>query len=79
MGAAGILGIDLAHQIQLVAAQIADGISDDVFRFAICVHFRGIDQIHADPGPVLQTAYLSMEFGVILTHLPGALTQLGHE
>ena len=52
-----------------------DRVGHNFFRFAVAVHFRGIDQRHAEIDTQTQSRDLICVCVFVFTHAPGALTQ----
>ena len=56
-------------------ALTGDRVRHHFFRAAVAVHFRGIDQGHAEIDAKAQSLDLIRAYALVLAHAPGALTQ----
>ncbi len=74
---AGVEGIDLADEEHLVA-QIRNCLPNDLFRSPVGIHFRRIDNRHAELDRFADACHLLSLFGVALAHVPGADAESGN-
>ena len=75
--APGVLRIDLADQEDLFA-HAAERLTEQGLRYAVAVHFGGIDQGHAEIDPRAKGADLLLAQASVLAHSPGALAEGRH-
>ncbi len=69
---AGVVRVDLAHQKYLIT-QTGNGFADHAFGAALGVHFRRVDQSHAEFDALAQRRHFTLVRRAILAHAPGAL------
>ena len=75
--ARGVVGIDLADEVDVVA-QGAHGVADDLLGLALAVHLGGVDEAQAELEAELHRLELGGPLGGALAHAPGAETQHRH-
>ena len=74
---AGVVRVHLGHQKHPLALT-DDGLADHFFSPAIAVHFRRVDERHAQVDAKAQRGNLFFGPAFTFAHLPGALSEHGH-
>jgi hypothetical protein len=72
--ARGVVRIDLADQVHVVAAA-GDGFADHFLGAALAIHLGRVDQVHAEVEAEPQRGHLGRAGGRVFAHVPGALAE----